>query len=541
MNRDRKTGQVERSEAHASSLTLGFLGAAVVVLAVLARLPDAERWPLEFHTTRQYHGAITARKIWMALQPARFGPDQRAWAREVPPLIEPPLLEALTVATYLPDGRERPWTSEVFASLAWLAGGWFVFDLGRRLAAGAAGGWAAAAYYLLAPFGMYLSQSFQPEALLTLGFVGALWHLVRADVGGLGWRANLQAGLVCGLGALVKPGVLLLPLLGAYVGLVLGTRQVRDLLRAPPAYAFAALTALPSVAYALIFLRSQMAEKSLYGLVWTGSFYTNWWSRLEYVVDWRFLMIALAGACLLALRPGFRFLGWGLLAGYVGYAFSFPWHNMTHTYYTAPLLPIVALLLAPVAEALAQGVRWERLPGPERGAGVVVVAVALILFALPGIYQLLFRRADPARARLYETIGRTVGVGRQVLTVSEAYGFPLMFHGWLVTHPWPTEVDQVYEQLRTGRPLTPAARFEEMVRRWRPSHFVVTDAAELSRRPELAKILERYPVCFQASGAVVYDLGRPGTASGAALRGDRPSHASRREQPAGSSRPPRLF
>jgi len=72
------------------------------------------------------------------------------------------VLQTLTALTYLPDGVERPWTAVIFTSVAWLAASAFIFSAVRRLT-GWPGALLAFAYILLAPFGVAVSQSFQPE------------------------------------------------------------------------------------------------------------------------------------------------------------------------------------------------------------------------------------------------------------------------------------------------------------------------------------------------------------------------------------------
>jgi hypothetical protein len=137
------------------------------------------------------------------------------------------------------------------------------------------------------------------------------------------------------------------------------------------------------------------------------------------------------------------------------------------------------------------------------------MAATLIIFSAPGLYAVYFEREDPALARRYEAIGRLVGHGARVLAVSDAYAFPLMYHGWLLTQPWPSEVDIVYENLRTGTVLSTEQRFHKLMQEWKPSYFVVTDSTEMARHPDLMKILERYPVVLAQHGVVVSDLRHP--------------------------------
>ena len=61
----------------------------------------------------------------------------------------------------------------------------------------------AFAWFVLTPFGIKVSRSFQTEPVLAFAFAGAVWLLTRLDRPG--WRATLLAGLVCGAAAFAKP------------------------------------------------------------------------------------------------------------------------------------------------------------------------------------------------------------------------------------------------------------------------------------------------------------------------------------------------
>jgi hypothetical protein len=485
--------------------------AAILFLAVLCRFPDPERWPIKFHPTRQYHGAIAARKIWMALQSGRFTAAQKKWAEETPAFIEPPLLEALTVITYLPDGTERPWTSGVIATICWFLGGWFLFQLARDIG-DELGAWFSVTFYLFAPTAILVSQSFQPEALMVLGFLACLWYLVRSDVANPSWRDTFLAGAACGLAGLIKPGVLIFPFVGAYLSLALKSQRrqstsafrLRALLLLTAL--FAVLCALPSVLYGLTWLRSQVGEKVFPRLLLTTDFYLNWWSRIEYNVPFLFVAGALLGAFALRAHPRAGYLGWGVLAGYVAYGMTFTWHTMTHTYYATPLVPIIALLLAPLACSLLQWIGDHVTRLWVTVAGVVALLGTCLYISWYAILMAYAERPAPAQIRTYEEIGRAVGEGASVLSISEDYGLPLTYHGWVNAHFWPTRVDLVYEKVQQKTAISTEQRLAQLRAEHHPSHFVVTDMDEWPRHPDLARILERYPVSYSSPRGIIFDL-----------------------------------
>jgi hypothetical protein len=132
----------------------------------------------------QYESAICARVFWLSVGQRSLPEGRRRWLEARPANVTaPPVMQALMAGTYLMSGTERPWLSGLFAGGFWVVGGWFLFDLCRKLAGGSLGALVALAFYLLAPLGIIVSRSFQPEALMTFAFLVALWYLVRFDAG----------------------------------------------------------------------------------------------------------------------------------------------------------------------------------------------------------------------------------------------------------------------------------------------------------------------------------------------------------------------
>jgi hypothetical protein len=376
------------------------------------------------------------------------------------------------------------------------------------------------AYYLLAPFGIVVSRSFQPEAVMVFAFLASLWALPRFDRES-GWRATTRAGVIAGLAVLVKPGIVLLPLLGAYAACAVRRLGLRGTLRSRQTYAFGVLTVLPSVVYALALLRHHVGAKIILGLWADPQFYAGWGANIQTVVGWVPLAAAVIGAWGFR-RTGVPLLGLGLGLGYVASALVFTWHTMTHDYYQVPLLVLVALCLGPLGDvAVGQASRLSAwllaggTPAPRTQdrfawgtvAAVVVLLAVGVLLPWPAAGTLRRAYADARQIRLYEGIGRHVGRGNHVLCISEDYGFPLMYHGWIVTHFWPASWDEVHERIQTGEVVGDVQRLEEMLRQSTPAFFVVTDLDELTRQPALAALLaQRYPVGRNLPDVLIYDL-----------------------------------
>ncbi len=232
--------------------------ALVFALGLGVRLFDLTDAPLDFHPTRQFHSALMARGMYLQNLPG--APD---WQREIAVRqwqaegkIELPVMERLSALTYRLLGAEELWVPRLYALLFWMIGGIGLFLLAKELA-GPAGGVAAAAFYLLAPYGIIASRAFQPDPLMTALIVFALWAILRWQQRRT-WAWAVTAGLLGGLAILVK-AVAVFFVAGAWIGTILAGVGLLRALRDRKLWLAALLTVLPQAIY------------TLYGLFVSGS------------------------------------------------------------------------------------------------------------------------------------------------------------------------------------------------------------------------------------------------------------------------------
>ena len=428
----------------------------ILFLAIDQRIGRINQWPMQFHPTLQYENAITARWIWFHLRSEPLSSEEQRWLDSWHGRLKaPPALEFLTALTYLVDNHERPWVASIFTSAFWLLGGLFLLDLSRRAWGGRVGAMASLSFYLLAPFAIVVSRSFQHEAFLAFMFLSALWVLVRSEAP-RSWRGTLLAGVVCGVSALAKPGIVLLPLLGAYVALSVQMIAIRRTVLSLRTWTFAILAGLPSAGFALVFFSGE-SHQLLPHLLLQATFYRWWGWNVDRVIGWMPVLCGIAGAVVMALRRR-SFLGLGLLVGYVAYALVFSYANMTHDYYLVPLLVITAVCLGGLVEAVMPAITRIGISAAttEAAAAVAVLATGLLTV---GTTSVLPPVEDAAQARSYREIGAALGFGSSVLSLSHAYGYALMYHGSLATHWWPNAGDKWYEGLRKGYVIPDDERF----------------------------------------------------------------------------------
>lgn len=472
------------------------------------RLYDLSDPPLDFHPTRQVHSALIARGMYYEGQA-----DDAAGRRELALAlwqtegqIEPPIFERLTAWTYglvsQPDLR----IPRLYAIFFWMVGAVFLTWLAIDMC-GWGGGWVAALFFLVWPYGVVGSRAFQPEPLMIALMVMALWAAMHWERRGT-WNWAIAAGLLSGLAILVK-SVAVFFIGPALLVLALSGKPMRAL-RLPQVWVLAALTILPYAIYHIdgVYLRGYLASQfslRFFPEMWIDpAFYLRWISNLGRAVPFEMLLVALLGL-LLVRRPLYRVMLLAMWLGYGLYGMALPHHISTHDYYHLPLFPLVALGLAAVAETLFQNLRGPRWL--VQGFSALALLAALVITGYTARNQL--KRFDAAaQAQAYEAVGQALGPGASVAALTSDYGSGLKYWGWVNPAVWQTSADIQWRE-SLGEDFDFQAFFEKEANS--RDFFVVTDFEEFARQPALKELLEtRYSVFQQGPGYLIYDL-RPGT------------------------------
>ena len=110
-------------------------------LGLVIRFYDLNDAPLDFNPTRQLHSALIARGMYYQglLSAPQWQRDVSYSQWQAEGLIEPPIMEILSAATYRIIGSEQLIVPRVYSILFWITGGLFLFSLAIELS----GGWAA--------------------------------------------------------------------------------------------------------------------------------------------------------------------------------------------------------------------------------------------------------------------------------------------------------------------------------------------------------------------------------------------------------------
>lgn len=472
---------------------------AIFAVGLFVRLIDLYDAPLDFNPTRQLRSAIIARGLFYKASP-QADPLMRAlaiehWERME--RLEPPILEALVAQTYRLAGSEHFWIVRFYSSIFWLLGGAVLFRWMKELTSTPAA-LTGLGLYLFLPFSVFASRSFQPDPLMVALVILSGYALHRWLFRLPEWRWASLAGVAAGLAVLVKPMAVFFT--GGMLGGVLiwqwldqRRKKQKDQWVLPwDKWAFMiVLLILPAGLYYLLGNRSQTTESFL---TWTAiarwqdvlspSFFMRWLIRLDSLTGLSLFFVALLGPWLLEGRNRAVLSGWWL--GYFIFGIFFPYHIVTHDYYHLPLIPLVSLSLAALADVVLARIK-------ERGwlARLVYLGVVLIAcFYMAWMARSILLGQDHSHAPgFWQYVAEQVPPESKLLGYSQDYGFQLMYYGW-------RSIDLLPEAISAEQFIQEAAGYD---------YYLSTDESRASAALQ-EYLASHYPIHAQGGGFIIYDL-----------------------------------
>lgn len=476
------------------------------------RLYHITEAPLDFNPTRQLHSALIARGMYYEhLSAAPIWQRQLAvkqWINEG--LIEPQIMERLSAWGYQLTGGVNLWIPRLLAILFWMLGGVGIFLIGRELTS-STGGLIAMLFYLFLPFGIVASRAFQPESLSEASIIFAVWAVYcwyRRHT----WRWTVVAGLLCGLSIYIKSNAVFF-IGGVLLVLVLGGLGIVKAVRERKVWVLGILAVLPYAVYlfygtSILHLLEGQFKLRFFPEMWLDpAWYIRWMGAAKGVVGFGSVLLGLIGILLFTQKPQ-RLLMIGFWLGYVALGFTFPYHIYSHDYYQEPLIAIVALSLAPVAEALIQ--RLGILSAGRLGyiAFVGVIAAGVALNAWDGFVSI--KKVNYRNDIIFWTeMGDLLGHEHKVIGLVQNYGFNLAYWGWIDTTTWPYQSDLAVRDM-AGDSLDLVKWFDKQI--VGKDFFVVTMFNEFNSQPQIVGLLNaNYPVYRQTADYLIYDLLHPKT------------------------------
>ena len=487
---------------------------ALVVLfsaGLVLRTINLTNPPLDLHAWRQLRGANIARAMYYNMLPDADPAvvDQANYLGAVFQKQEPRIFERITALTYLAAGGEYLWIARLYAILFWMIGGAALFLLARRMSS-VDGGLVAAAYFLLLPYGVTHSRLFLPDLLMMpfiiLGLLTAhIWNQERT------WKWTLLAGVLCGIAILAKVFAVFFLLIPIAL-LVLSSRGLLASIRDRQTWAlFGLMLTIPALHY---FVLSEGTTAGGYIETWSlpflrllldVHFYIGWFHKLG-VFNLTLLVIGLGSILLLQGKD--RWMVLGLWIAYLVYGMSLPAPIRSHSYYSLPLTPVVALSLAPLG-SLALGALSRQKIGWQIALSIMALT-ALGDSALMARKDLILEdyRAEPA---FWQALGEALPTTGNIIGLSEDYNTRLQYYGWRFMLQYSYYDDLAMGRL-SGHEFDPAADnwkyFLDMTQT--ADFFLVTTLDEFEKQPYLKEILYTYyPIVMQAERYALFDLNNP--------------------------------
>jgi 4-amino-4-deoxy-L-arabinose transferase-like glycosyltransferase len=485
----------------------------LLALGGLLRLLDITDPPLDFQPSRQLRNSLVARNIYYSLLPTATAEQcdlTASFARAVGQ-YEPPVTESIVAVTYLFTGGENFWVARVWSTLFWLLGGIALFDLARR----AISPWAgllALAYYLILPFSVQASRSFQPDPLMTSAFVIGIYFLYRWSESfsllsrreGAGmresWKWVILAGIFLGFATWVKI-VIAFFVGGAAIALVLFTLK-KDFWKSKQVWTMAALMIVPAFIFYILLHHGRSTEYffawtvTLIKLITSTNFYSKWLAFIGGLFGFTVLFLSLAGA--LISTPRLRWLLISLWISYLLYGLTLPFQMYTHSYYHIQLLPIIALGLASALNPLVESVSTQGWGARVGFIALIVVVIGYQSWVARSVLVAKDFRQEPV---FWKEVGSAIPADANVIALTQDYGYRLMYFGWRKVSLWPLSTD--LSEARGGK-QDAGSSFSDLTKD--KDYFLVTAFEQLSKQPDLKNILAQYPIASQSDGYVLYNL-----------------------------------
>lgn len=491
----------------------------LLILGAALRLVNLTAPPLDFQPTRQLRNSLVARAIYYDLLP-NADPEKRALAESFQRAVgqyEPPIIETIVGFTFLLTGGESFAAPRIYGTILWLLAGIALFDLARRISSPTAA-LISLTYFLVLPFAVQASRSFQPDPLMTSVFVIGIYFMYRwmddltsasspqrttdflERKGVRSWKWAILAALFLGFAVLVKIVIVFL-VIGAAAAVVLVTHGLR-FWKSAQVWTMAVLMIVPAFGYYVLGHPGRSTEYffswtvTLIKLITSPRFYADWLGFVGGLLGLTILFLSLAGTLLAA--PRVRWMLVGLWLGYLLYGLLLPFQMFTHSYYHIQLVPVVALGLAPIIETVA-----VQASGLRRGwkAALVAMLIVFIGYQSWAARSVLVAEDFSQTPAIWKSIGDAIPSNANVIALTQDYGYDLMYWGWRKVELWPLNTD-LSQVKNPDKNL--AANFADLTAG--NDYFLVTAFGQLNKQPELKKILDGYAIAAQGDGYILYDL-----------------------------------
>lgn len=492
----------------------------VIVLLVLfllggigIRLIDFTDLPLDFASTRQFHSLLLARSYYYqmdTLDTLSMPQELRTFAidkAKAEPIVEPPILEHLVALTYRVIGHEYILVGRIYSILFWVLGGIPIFLLSRRILS-INGAFAVLAYYLFEHFGILASRSFQPDSMMIMFLLWALYFQIRwAQADSL--KNAIFAGVFTGLAILIKAPMIFFA--GLPFALLTLQKGFKFWSKNGRVYLMAILALAPGLVYNLI---SATAGGNA-GAILGGRFYPQLYTQLSWYVQWLTTLKATVGqvpfvigllAFFLIKDKSTRTYYAGLWIGYLLYGFTFAYHIYSHNYYQLPLLVILALGFGIILMLIFEKLEENNLNWLAKIA-IFFIFVFSVGMVTQRVHSYLNQTDYRPDAQKFTELGNIVGHDVSVIALTQDYGYPLSYWSYIGPSLWPTSADRDLKNIVGASDPAFQQLFKELT--VGKDAFLVTRLDEFEKQTDLKDhLLSNYPN-QQGDDYYIFDLAHP--------------------------------
>ncbi len=501
----------EKPQAIKASRISGWVYVTVIFIFILGtgvRFIDLTDLPLDYFPMRQLRGAIIARAIYYRFLPSA-DPAVRAKAEYLASTMdqnEPPVFDGLVGLTYLAIGGEVLWVARVYAILFWLLGGVALYFLARRITSPVAA-IAPLIYYFFLPWGVIFSRVFEPDLLmmmLTLWCGYTLYRWAESPT----WKWAIPSGILAGLATYVKlPAVF--PIALMLSGVALFTLGFKKTIKSAQVWVMAALFLILPIVYYVFFIPAWSSAYvgftiALLKNLIQPSFYIRWIIFAGGLVDLGVAFVSFVGIWLLPKKA--RIIPLSLWLGYGLYGLAFPHHIITHEYYSIPLIPAVALSLAPIA-----GLVFDRVKSFGKLTQFALVGTLVFSAGYSGWLSrsIMLSKNYRDEAIGWVKLGQDLPQEGNLIGITQEDGYRIAYFGWRHVTPWlPTAADeQAWAKMPDPQGEFLAAFKTDTAGQ---DYFLITMMSDFNSRPMLkAYLYDHYPIYRQGGGYLIFDLTQP--------------------------------
>ena len=494
---------------------------ALLLLALLIRIPYIVHHPSGFHKGRQYYDRLISRGLYYQYFAGKVKPADR-WNQEVAieqgqkqERLEPPVFQMAVALGYAVAGGEREWVPRVLAVGIWFWAALALYQLAKKWF-GSEIACFSAFLFLFFPYGIIISTSFQPDILMLVMLLFSIQRIIDYFQGDAD-SSFLSTALVSILAVWIKP-LCLFPILGAFCMGIWQRDGLKKALLNFQLWIFFLGLVLPVAGhyvYRIVtgdFLQWQFQVSILPYLILTPHFWLGWKGLLGIVIGFVPLLFAVTGLFLFRnSKARAIMIGYGI--GYFIFGLVFTYQIHTHEYYQLMLMPWICLGVAALAERAK----------PYSGYFKKSPWVFLMLILAAGIFGKIWGKTKYIE-RSYQfssqeqTIANAKKIGEATLHSTRMIYLPgswgagkmLQYYGWVSGLEWPSQEQMNFEIIRRISRLSAEERFRNYQKYGSWDYFVVADLEQLALQGDLKMFLNRsFPVVFHDPNFLIYDLKKP--------------------------------